>query len=152
MTGNIGKEGRYNRVFRQLEILLEKTDNPVSRMATVAALLHHKMNGYFWTGFYILKGGKLQVGPYQGPMACLELEKDKGVCWASINSEQSILVPDVRQFPGHITCDSRSRSEIVVPLKDDHGDIIGVLDIDSRNIAHFDEEDKQGLEMITRLI
>ncbi len=149
---NERKQGRYERIHRQLEKLLSTTDNPVSRMATVAAVLHHKMDGFFWTGFYVLQEGKLTVGPYQGPLACQELEKDRGVCWTGIHSEKTIIVPDVDKFPGHIDCDSRSRSEIVVPLWNERGQVIGVLDVDSRQYGHFDQTDAEGLEKIVTLL
>ena len=113
---NHRKEGRYSRITAQLEELLAKTDDPLARMATICAVLHHKMDYYFWTGFYLYKSGKLVVGPYQGPVACLELEKDRGVCWAALNKRDSVVVPDVHAFPGHISCDSRSKSEITLPL------------------------------------
>jgi L-methionine (R)-S-oxide reductase len=143
---------RYDRVYIQLEELLNQTNNTITRMATIAALLHHKMQGFSWTGFYLLKDDKLTVGPYQGPLACQVLEKDKGVCWACINSNRSIIVPDVDAFPGHIACDSRTRSEIVVPIRNENGNIIGVLDIDSREPDHFKDEDLKSLERIVRLI
>ena len=146
------KQGRYKRIYRQLEELLQKTTNPISRMASIASILHHKMDGFFWTGFYLLDHGKLCVGPYQGPLACQELEKNRGVCWAGINEKRSIAVPDVSKFPGHIACDPRSRSEIVVPVIDGSGIVIGVLDIDSQQLDHFDKEDILGLEKIVGLI
>jgi GAF domain-containing protein len=120
-------------------------------MATVVALLHHKM-GFFWTGFYLLNDGRLLVGPYQGTVACQELEKNKGVCWAGINQEKTIVVPDVNQFPGHIACDSHSKSEISIPLKDKNGKILGVLDVDSKTLDSFDEVDAKALERIVGLI
>jgi L-methionine (R)-S-oxide reductase len=110
------KKARYQRIYSQLQDLLTKSDDPDARMATIVAVLHHKMESFFWTGFYCLKNGELIVKTYQGPVACQVLEKDTGVCWAGINQEKSIIVPDVHFFPGHITCDSRSQSEIVVPL------------------------------------
>jgi GAF domain-containing protein len=124
----------------------------ISRMATVAAVLHHKMDRFFWTGFYLLNDGKLLVGPYQGPVACQVLAKDTGVCWSGINKEKTIIVPDVEQFPGHIACDSRSRSEIVVPVRNKHGQIIAVLDVDSKHLDQFDKTDAAGLERIVGLI
>jgi L-methionine (R)-S-oxide reductase len=142
---------RYNRMYEQLEELLKKSDFPISRMATVIGILHHKMD-FFWTGFYLLNNGRLSVGPYQGTLACQELEKNKGVCWAGINQGKTIVVPDVEQFPGHIACDSRSKSEIAVPLKDKNDNIIGVLDIDSKTLNTFDEVDAEGLEKIVGLI
>ncbi|MFC2113158.1 GAF domain-containing protein [Bacteroidota bacterium] len=146
------KQGRYNRIYKQLSELLRATDNPVSRMATIAAVLHNKMDGFFWTGFYLLKEDTLLVGPYQGPLACQELEKNKGVCWTGINENRSIIVPDVEKFNGHIACDSRSRSEIVIPLRDASGKVRGVLDVDSKELDHFDEVDARGLERIISLL
>lgn len=146
------KKGRYERIFQQLRELLKATDNRVARMATVTALLHHKMDGFFWTGFYLLGDGELVVGPYQGPLACQILPRDTGVCWAGLNEQQTIIVPDVEKFPGHIACDPRSRSEIVIPLKNRDGEVIGVLDVDSRQVDHFDETDAGELEKILGLI
>lgn len=146
------KQRRYERIYTQLEELLRPHDNPVSAMATVAAVLHHKFDYYFWTGFYILQEDELLVGPYQGPVACIKLKKNTGVCWAGINQAAAVVVPDVHQFPGHIACDSRSNSEIVLPLKDKKGTIKGVLDIDSKDLNSFDEADREGLEKILTLI
>lgn len=146
------KEKRYQRLYNQLVELLGKHENPVSRMATVVAVLHHKMEYSFWTGFYLLTDGELLVGPYQGPVACILLEKHKGVCWAGIKSRRTVIVPDVHAFPGHIACDSRSKSEIVVPLRDSTGNISGVLDVDSKDFGSFDETDKVWLEKIVELI
>lgn len=148
----IKKEGRYSRIYKQLEDLVQKSDNRISHMATIAAVLHHKMEDFFWTGFYLLQDGQLLVGPYQGPVACQELAKDKGVCWAGIIRGESIIVPDVHEFPGHIACDSRSKSEIVVPFRNEKQEIIGVLDIDSKELASFDEVDAMWLEKIVKLI
>ena len=148
----IKKRGRYNRIYDQLSVLMTATEDLVSRMATVAAILHHKMDGFFWTGFYLLRDGNLLVGPYQGPVACQVLAKDTGVCWWGISQGKTIIVPDVEQFPGHIACDSRSRSEIVVPVRDKKGQIIAVLDVDSKLLDQFDETDAAGLEKIIGLI
>ena len=143
---------RYGRIHAQLEPLLAQTGNTTARLATVAALLHHKLPHFFWTGFYILDRGELTVGPYQGTLACLILEKSQGVCWAAVNRRQTVVVPDVHQFPGHIACDSRSASEIVVPLVDGQGEVWAVLDIDSRSLDAFSEVDREWLEKIVRLI
>jgi GAF domain-containing protein len=142
------KEGRYKRIYDQLEDLLKDKPNPIARMATISAVLHHKFDYYFWTGFYLLDNGELIVGPYQGSLACIKLKKNTGVCWAGINQGTTIIVPDVHQFPGHIACDSRSNSEIVVPLRDKEGKIIGVLDVDSKELDMFDEVDAKWLEKI----
>lgn len=146
------KRGRYERIYHQLSGLLNVTKESIPRMATVAALLHYKMDGFFWTGFYLLQDGKLQVGPYQGPVACQVLAKDTGVCWAGINQGKTIIVPDVDKFPGHIACDSRSKSEIVIPVRDSKGQIMAVLDVDSKQPGWFDETDAAGLEKIVELI
>jgi len=145
------KEGRYQRIISQLQGLLTKTNDPVARMATIAAVLSHKFDYFFWCGFYFLHGDKMIVGPYQGPVACQVLQ-GTGVCLAAARLNESIVVPDVHKFPGHIACDSRSRSEIVVPLKDSGGEIIGVLDVDSKEKGSFNEVDREWLERIVELI
>lgn len=146
------KSGRYLRIRKQIESLFEKHPGLQERMATLNALLYHKMDHFFWVGFYLLRDDHLIVGPYQGPLACLELEKDKGVCWAGINRNTTIVVPDVHAFPGHIACDSRSKSEIVIPLRDKEGKVIGVLDIDSDQHACFDDTDARHLEELVGLL
>jgi len=145
-------EGRYKRMYDQLSALLPKSNSSISHMATVVALLHHKMPHFFWTGFYILHNSDLTVGPYQGPLACQVLEKNAGVCWAGILRRSTIVVPDVHAFPGHIACDSRSNSEIVVPLFDKNNQPWAVLDVDSRKLNAFSDVDKKWLEKITELI
>lgn len=146
------KSNRYNRIYKQLEALVIATDNRIARMATIAALLHHKMRSFSWTGFYLLSDGDLIVGPYQGRIACQLLERNRGVCWTGINEAKNIIVPDVTRFPGHIACDPRSRSEIVVPIRDRQHKITGVLDVDSEMIGNFDETDAVYLEKIARLV
>ena len=145
-------EKRYKRIYDQLRELVLKTENKIARMATIAAILHHKMAQFFWTGFYILIDGELIIGPYQGPLACQILEKEKGVCWAGVTSKKTIIAPDVHKFPGHVACDSRSNSEIVVPLIDKENQVWGVLDVDSRKFDAFSESDKKWLEKIVKLI
>jgi len=149
---DLKKAGRYQRIYAQLEELLEKTEDPVARMASICALLHHKMENYFWTGFYLHKKGKLIVGPYQGPVACQELEKNKGVCWAAVNSRAPVVVPDVHAFPDHIACDSRSKSEISLPVFDHQRHIVAVFDVDSDQIDAFSIVDREQLERILELI
>lgn len=143
---------RYNRMYDQLSELLNTSANPFTRMSTIAALLHYKMKGFFWTGFYFLQDGELIVGPYQGPVACLKLKKDTGVCWGAINQGMSLVVDDVHKFPGHIACSSLTNSEIVVPVKNKEGEIVAVLDVDSREFGRFDDADRHGLERIAQLI
>jgi len=146
------KEGRYQRIYSQLDELLQKTGDPVARMASTCAVLHHKMDHYFWTGFYLYKEGKLIVGPYQGPVACQELAKDKGVCWAALNAQEPVVVPDVHAFPDHIACDSRSKSEITLPVFDRQRRIKAIFDVDSDRFNSFNEVDQSHLEAIMELI
>ena len=146
------KEGRYQRLYDQLEELVKKSNDQQARMATIVAVLHHKMEYFFWTGFYLLKEDELTVNIYQGPVACQILEKNKGVCWAGINNRETVIVEDVHTFPGHIACDSRSQSEIVIPFLDKDGNIIGVLDVDSKDKNSFDNTDGYWLERILKLV
>lgn len=146
------KIGRYRRIYTQLEELLMKTDDPVARMSTICAVLHHKVDYFFWTGFYRLKNGRLIVGPYQGPVSCQELEKEKGVCWSAINRAEPVLVRDVHEFPGHIACDSRSQSEIALPVYNDTGEIVAVFDVDSDRKGSFNDVDRIHLQKILELI
>ena len=146
------KEGRYARIHMQLEALLVKTNDPLARMASVCAVLHHKMDYYFWTGFYLFKSGKLVVGPYQGPVACQELEKDKGVCWAALNKGAPVLVKDVHAFPGHVSCDFRSKSEITLPVYNQEKEVVAIFDVDSDQLDSFSEVDQLALTGIMDLI
>jgi GAF domain-containing protein len=148
----VKKEKRYERLFKQIADLLKDNEYPLASMSTIVAVLHHKMDYFFWTGFYLLEKDELIVGPYQGPVACIQLEKDKGVCWSGVNKGETIVVPDVHAFPGHIACDSRSNSEIVLPLKNKTGKIYGVLDVDSTEYNSFDEVDAFWLEKILKLL
>ncbi|MDA3912528.1 MAG: GAF domain-containing protein [Bacteroidales bacterium] len=150
---NHKKAARYDRVYQQVSDLITDINNPISRMATISAILHHKFDYYFWTGFYLLnEAEELLVGPYQGPLACLKLKPHTGVCWAGIDNKAPIVVEDVHSFPGHIACSSKSQSEIVVPLYDTSREIIGVLDVDSETKNTFNEIDEQWLTKICELI
>ncbi len=147
------KEGRYGRIYKQLSELVLKSNNSQARMATIIAVLHHKMDYFFWTGYYLIAdNGEMTVNSYQGPVACQILAKGKGVCWAAFNKKETVVVEDVHAFPEHIACDSRSNSEIVVPLKNASGEVIGVLDVDSSQKASFTEVDAKWLEKILELI
>lgn len=147
------KAGRYQRIFDQLDELCKKSNDPIARMATICAVLHHKMDYFFWTGFYLLKArDKLVVGPYQGPVACQELEAHKGVCWAAVDRGEAVVVEDVHAFPDHISCDSRSRSEITLPVIDSEGNIKAVFDVDSDKYSSFSEVDSSYLKQILKLI
>lgn len=148
----MSKEKLYQHVYEQLIPLLKQESPLISMLATIAALLHHKLPGFFWTGFYLLdEKEELWVGPYQGSLACQHLKKHTGVCWHAILQRHTVIVPNVHEFPGHIACDNRSNSEIAVPLYNNDV-IIGVLDIDSRNFSHFDETDAYWLEKIVKLV
>lgn len=146
------KEGRYGRIYKQLSKLVLKSNNTSARMATIIAVLHHKMDYFFWTGFYLIDDGKMTVNSYQGPVACQILEKDKGVCWAAFNQKETVVVEDVHTLSDHISCDSRSNSEIVVPFKNASGEIIGVLDVDSSEKSSFSDVDAHWLAKILELV
>ena len=142
----------YALLEKQLEHVLVGTEDPIAAMATVAALLHHGF-GHLWTGFYrvVERGRLLRVGPYQGTLGCLEISFGRGVCGSAAAERRTLVVPDVAAFPGHISCDARARSEIVVPVMDGRGELIAVLDIDSAEIGTFDEKDAEALERIVSL-
>ena len=146
------KRKRYQRLYNQLKDLLGSTDNRASRLATIEAILHHKIQYYFWTGVYMLRDGELLVESYQGPVACQKLKKDVGVCWAAINQNKTLVVPNVHEFPGHIACNSATNSEVVVPLRDKDGTVIGCFDVDSKELNSFDEVDAEELEKILDLV
>lgn len=148
----MNKSLQYERIHLQISELFDKCSDLEARMSTIIAVLHHKMKGFFWTGFYIIRNNELIVRSYQGPLACMILTKNKGVCWKAINQQKTVIVPDVHQFEDHIACDSRSNSEIVVPVYDTENNLIGVLDVDSTNFNNFDETDSQWLEKIVKLL
>ena len=134
----------YELITKQMEALAEESADPIPVMANVSALLFHSMEDVNWAGFYHVKDDALVLGPFQGKVACVRIDKGTGVCGTAWAEDSVQLVPDVHAFPGHIACDSASRSEIVVPIHRD-GDVFGVLDIDSPKLARFSEEDKTGL-------
>lgn len=148
MSGS--RNDRYLRIREQFVPELRKSPDPIARMATIAALLHHKQPHFFWTGFYrLLEDGVLLVGPYQGLLACQRLPVGEGVCQAAVERGATVMVADVHAFPGHIACDSRSRSEIVVPVRDEAGAIVAVLDVDSTSPSAFNRVDAEHLEVIS---
>lgn len=149
---NNKKARRYERIISQLNEQIPKTNNPLSRMSTIIAVLHNKMDDFFWTGYYHLIDGQLLVGAYQGSLACQILKKDVGVCWAAINRGETVIVKDVNKFEGHIACDGRSNSEIVIPIRNKAGEIVACLDVDSKELNTFDETDAKYLEQITKMI
>jgi GAF domain-containing protein len=142
------KQRLYAEVELRLNGLLDGESDPLVIMTSVVAVLHEAMPHYFWTGFYRVVGDELVIGPYQGPPACLRIAKGRGVCGATWEKAETIVVQDVHAFPGHIACDARSASEIVVPWKGANGEVIAVLDVDSTLLAAFDEIDRESLERI----
>lgn len=145
----VPKARAYAELKGHADAILEGVGDQITGMATIAALLHHAF-GHLWTGFYrvVVPGQLLRVGPYQGSLGCLDIAFGQGVCGAAAAERKSVVVPDVEKFPGHITCDSRSRSEIVVPVTNARGDLIAVLDVDSDRLDAFGPEDQAGLERI----
>ncbi len=145
------KEDRYKELFPQVKSLLEDEEDIIANMANVCAALKQTFN-FFWVGFYLVKNNQLVLGPFQGPIACTRIHKGKGVCGTSWDQEKTIVVPDVEQFPGHITCSSLSKSEIVLPLFDAQKNVVGVLDVDSDELNTFDAIDEEYLNQIISLI
>ena len=145
----LGKIEKYRLLTEQIRALIEGETDSVAVMANVCAAIHEAM-GFFWTGFYRVQGGELVLGPFQGPVACMHIGFGRGVCGTAWEQRQTIVVPDVEQFPGHIACSSLSRSEIVVPVFSQNGDVVAVLDIDSKELATFDDIDRQYLEGIVK--
>lgn len=151
MNNTTEKEEKYRLLTEQLKALLEGETDQVAMMANVAAAIQAEM-GFFWTGFYRVVGNELVLGPFQGPVACMHIGFGRGVCGTAWQQRQTIVVPDVEQFPGHIACSSLSRSEIVVPLFGSGGEMVAVLDIDSTELATFDQVDRLYLEAICQLM
>lgn len=139
----------YREACAEIDAVLAGVDDPITAMSTCACILHGRLPYASWTGFYrVVAPELLRVGPYQGPLGCLEIPFDRGVCGAAARQRAPQVVPDVHAFPGHIACDAGARSEIVIPVYGPGGDLIAVLDVDSHQPAAFDEIDRQGLERI----
>jgi len=151
MTAMTEKQQHYDLLTRQVEALIVGESDAIAVMANVAAAVHEAM-GFFWTGFYRVAGQELVLGPFQGPVACIHIPFGRGVCGSAWQQRQTLVVPDVEQFPGHIACSSLSRSEIVVPVLSSDATVLAVLDIDSRELATFDDIDRRSLEHICALI
>lgn len=144
------KKEQYVSLIPQIEALLDGETDLVANLANVAAALKEQFK-WFWVGFYLVKNNELVLGPFQGPVACTRIAKGKGVCGSSWERAKTLIVPNVDAFPGHIACASASRSEIVLPLFRNN-EVVGVLDVDSENLAQFDETDAHYLEQVIRLI
>lgn len=142
------KSEQYSQLLSQAQGLMHGESNLIANAANLSALLFNALPDLNWAGFYLYDGTELVVGPFQGLPACIRIPLDKGVCGAAASSRQTQVVADVHAFPGHIACDSASQSEIVIPLISSHGELIGVLDIDSPVLARFDDDDREGLEAI----
>lgn len=147
----MNKEEKYKLLTDQIQSLIAGEKDVVAVMANVCAAIHQEM-GFFWTGFYRVVNSELLLGPFQGPVACMHIKLGRGVCGTAWERRESIVVPDVEQFPGHIACSSLSRSEIVVPVKNADGEVTAVLDIDSKELATFDDVDRHYLEGICALL
>ncbi|GHS97590.1 hypothetical protein FACS189421_04660 [Bacteroidia bacterium] len=143
---NSSKEEKYQSLLPQITALMDDEPDFIANLATVSAVLKEAF-GFFWVGFYLVKGNELVLGPFQGPVACTRIPFGKGVCGTAWKEQRTIIVPDVEQFPGHIACSSESKSEIVLPLFSE-GNVIGVLDIDSNRLNAFDEIDAKYLEVL----
>ena len=144
------KAEKYEVLYKQIKELVGYETDEIANMANISSMIHETF-GFLWTGFYRVVGEELVLGPFQGPLACSRIKFGKGVCGTAWKEECSLVVPDVEQFPGHIACSSLSRSEIVVPVLS-NGVIVAVLDIDSRELSTFDEEDRFWLEKIVSLL
>ncbi len=148
----VSRQEIYEAILPQLEALLSAETDRIANLANTAAVLKEAF-GFFWVGFYLKHTeDELVLGPFQGPLACTRIRKGKGVCGTSFAEARTVIVPDVDLFPGHIACSSRSRSEIVVPLIAEDGEVWGVLDIDSERLADFDELDAQYLERLVQIL
>lgn len=141
----------YDSLVPQIAALVDGEPDLIANLANITAALKEAF-GFFWVGFYLKRENQLVLGPFQGPIACTRIAFDKGVCGAAYTRRETILVPDVEQFPGHIACSSASKSEVVVPVFDRDGQVIMVLDVDSDSLDDFSEADVQGLERIAALI
>lgn len=144
------KEEQYLSLIPQIKSLIDGEEDQVANLANIAAALKEQF-GWFWVGFYLVKGDELVLGPFQGPVACTRIGMGRGVCGAAWQQEQTLIVPDVDQFPGHIACASASKSEIVLPIFN-AGKVMGVLDVDSEYLSHFDKVDEKYLKEIVNLI
>lgn len=144
------KEEKYINLLPQIKGLLYGEDDLVANLANICAALKEQF-GFFWVGFYLIKNEELVLGPFQGPVACTRIKKGRGVCGAAWERNEILVVPDVEKFPGHIACSSISKSEIVLPIRKNN-EVLGVLDVDSELLNHFDQTDANYLEKIIELI
>ena len=147
------KRELYREASVELRSILEGLGDPIAAMASTVCVLHARIPYSSWTGFYRVVAPELmRVGPYQGPLGCLEISFDRGVCGAAARERKTQVVADVNAFPGHVACDSAARSEIVIPIVDPEGELVAVLDLDSHSPAAFDEVDREELEQISEIL
>lgn len=146
------KDEAYKWALKQIKAQIKRHENIISTLANISAILKERFPNFFWVGFYFLKENHLYLGPFQGPPACMKLELTKGVCATAVKQKQTIIVENVHNFPGHVACDKRPNSEIVVPVYNNQGNLAAVLDVDSERINDFDQTDQQGLEVIVELL
>lgn len=150
-SGDVPKTEQYRELNQQLAALLLGEADGLANCANLAALLYEALPELNWAGFYFMRGGELVLGPFQGKVACVRIALERGVCGTAARERRTIVVPDVHEFPGHIACDSASRSELVVPLLQ-HGKLLGVLDLDSPVFSRFDQDDAAGLARAVELL
>lgn len=141
----------YKEIVPQIEALIEGEADVIANLANVAAVLKEAF-GFFWVGFYIAKSNQLVLGPFQGPLACTRIDLGAGVCGHAYSTAQTVIVPNVDEFPGHIACSSASKSEIVLPIFDGDGGVFGVLDVDSDRLDDFSETDREGLADVVNVL
>ncbi len=148
---DLSKAQQFEQALTQLKFLVEDESDTIANLSNIMACLKYGF-GYFWVGVYLVKENELVLGPFQGPLACTRIKKGNGVCGTSWEQNKTLVVPNVDEFPGHIACSSSSKSEVVVPIRNNVGEVIGVFDIDSDQLNDFDAEDVKGLERIAQLI
>lgn len=152
MSGSEKKKSRYNRLYEQLYELLKDSPDSLAQLATINAILYHKIPYIFWAGIYFLRDNKLTVGPYQGPLACQILPNPRGVCWQAVLDKKPVIIKNVDECENHVACDARSKSEIVLPIFNQNNEVIAVLDADSDSYDSFDMNDEAGLQKIIGLL
>lgn len=147
----LSKSEQYNQALEQLKLVVEGESDKIANLSNIMACLKYGF-GFFWVGVYLVQENELVLGPFQGPLACTRIRKGRGVCGSAWEQNKSLLVPNVDEFPGHIACSSESKSEVVIPIRNSDGEVVGVLDVDSDQLDDFDSSDLIGLEKIISLI
>ena len=151
ISQDLPKPELYEQLAGELQSLIAGEPDLIANLANASALLYHSLPDLNWAGFYLMKGGELVVGPFQGKPACVRIAVGKGVCGTAVARRSTMLIPNVHEFPGHIACDAASNSEIVVPMIA-NGEVVGVLDIDSPKLGRFDDEDRAGVERLVEVL